>query len=88
MTPVRAQMTQRPRTGNWHLYVCATPGQAADWPRHDWPVSHRSIPTVGERDKALAKLGFRRAAGVWDWDEYENGAGRVRLFASVEVLPE
>lgn len=85
---LRAQMVQLHKAGNWHLYVCTVPGRAAEWPRHDWPVSHRSIPTVGERDKALKGLGFRRTADVWDWQEHESANHRVKLFASVEVIPE
>jgi uncharacterized protein DUF6303 len=81
-------MTQVHGAGNWRLYVVTAPGKALDWPRHDWPASHRSIPTVGERDKALKKMGFRRVGGYWDWDEYEDGNGRARVFASIEVIPE
>ncbi|MGW6789981.1 DUF6303 family protein [Streptomyces chartreusis] len=85
---IRALMSQHQGVGNWHLYVCTTPGVVADWPRHDWPVSHRSIPTVGERDKALKKLGYQRTAELWEWQEYESDSGRVKLFASIEVSPE
>lgn len=81
-------MMQQHKVGNWHLYVCTVPGQAAEWPRHDWPASHRSIPTAGERDKALAVLGFRRTAEFWSWDEFETGSHRVRLFASIEVIAD
>jgi hypothetical protein len=87
MEPVRAQMA-RTYKGNWRLYVCTPPGKAAEWPRHDWPVSRRTIPTSGERDKILAKLGWRRSEDRWLWDEYETGSHRVMLFASVEVIPE
>lgn len=88
MTPIRAQMARDSVDGNWHLYVAITPGRVAEWPRYDWPKSRRSIPTVGERDKVLKSLGFRRDAGVWDWQEHESGSRRVELFASVDVAPE
>lgn len=83
-------MTRRPDTGNWRLYVATAPGRVADWPEYDWPASHYSLPTMGERDKALKRLGYRRPPGntAWDWQETESANHRVQLFASIEVTPD
>ncbi|MCX4912879.1 DUF6303 family protein [Streptomyces sp. NBC_00687] len=85
MTALRAQMVQPARVGHWRMYVSLGPEMAAGWPRHDWPMGHRSIPTPRERDRALKALGYRRTAEAWQWQEYEGPSRRVRLFASIEV---
>ncbi|MFJ4828472.1 DUF6303 family protein [Streptomyces sp. NPDC088747] len=86
MSAVRAQMARDDEA--WCLYVAVAPGRAAEWPRYVWPKGHRNTPTVGERDRALARLGFRRGAEFWDWRERELSNHRVDLFAAIEVLPE
>jgi hypothetical protein len=89
---MQAQMAQRTpdKREVWCLYVCIIPGRVAEWPEHFWPASHRGIPTIGQRDRALKKLGYRRASDTapWDWQETEGKGGSVKLFASIEVLPE
>lgn len=89
---MQAQMAQRMQDKRevWCLYVCIIPGRVAEWPEHYWPASHRGIPSIGQRGRVLKKLGYRRTLGAepWDWQETEGRGGRVKLFASTEVIAD
>lgn len=89
---MQAQMAQRMHNKRevWCLYVCIVPGRVSQWPEHCWPASHRGIPTTSQRDRVLKKLGYRRTseAAPWDWQETEGPGGRVKLFASTEVIAD
>ncbi|MET7746168.1 DUF6303 family protein [Streptomyces sp. NPDC005385] len=54
----------------WELYLVVydAPGT---WPSRSWPASRRHhIPTLEERTKALAELGFQPAPhAAWEWQE-------------------
>ncbi|MFE2556642.1 DUF6303 family protein [Streptomyces sp. NPDC059352] len=64
--------TQR---AHWELYVVLL-GSSDPWPAFQWPVSRRNvIPTLDERVRALASLGYRLAPGAqWEWQESETPA--------------
>lgn len=82
----------RPR---WCLFVPFD--SAALWPHHDWAPS-RPVPTVRQRENALAELGYQPISGAeWRWTEDTEGCcahpgrvcrahpGSVYLRASIEV---
>ncbi|MET7366219.1 DUF6303 family protein [Streptomyces sp. NPDC005566] len=87
MKTFTAQMSNR--GGRWRLYVVLMDVPVSQWPEHDFgptPV----VPTVGERSRVLAALGFVFTDGAeWEWTEYgkTNGddASPVRLLASIRV---
>ncbi|WP_405959197.1 DUF6303 family protein [Streptomyces sp. NBC_00868] len=81
------------RTGGpcWQLYVAMT-GLVSEWPTFTWPTS-AVIPTVDQRQAALAYLGFTLAEGAeWEWTEhtgpdYHSHPVRVLLLGAVKVRP-
>ncbi|MFE7354730.1 DUF6303 family protein [Streptomyces sp. NPDC057543] len=73
--------------GTWELYV-VTDGPSTDWPEYffDRVVP---VPTLDERVRALAALGFKLATDAeWEWQELRSGPmDRVELLAAADVLP-
>ncbi|MGW2186607.1 DUF6303 family protein [Streptomyces sp. NPDC001719] len=77
----------------WRVFV-SLPGLVSDWPEHGWPASRRHvIPTVADRDEALALLGWQVEPGAtWEWSEDPQSDCHghpevVQLLASVRVVP-
>ncbi|MET9107014.1 DUF6303 family protein [Streptomyces zhihengii] len=61
-----AQMAASPETGRWRLYVVIF--GATEWPTYDFDGP--AVPTVQERSRALAALGYVFTDGPgWDWTE-------------------
>lgn len=60
----------KPFRPGWVLFV-TTQGSAQDWPDFCWPEDRIEAPTIAERNRALAKLGFAYAEchRVWSWEE-------------------
>ncbi|MFD5487982.1 DUF6303 family protein [Streptomyces virginiae] len=75
----------------WQLYV-AMSGLVSEWPTYTWPPTGE-IPTLDERARALADLGFSLAEGAeWEWTEhdgpdYHPHPARVLLLCSAKVRP-
>ncbi|MEV6727278.1 DUF6303 family protein [Streptomyces sp. NPDC051364] len=75
----------------WQLYVAMT-GLVSEWPTFTWPAS-TVIPTLYQRQAALAYLGFVLAEGAeWEWTEdtgpdYHPHPVRVLLLGAVKVRP-
>ncbi|MFC9243290.1 DUF6303 family protein [Streptomyces sp. NPDC057136] len=75
----------------WQMFVAMT-GRVSDWPVHTWPTS-TEIPSINEREAALASLGFVLVDGAeWEWTEdtgpeYHPHPVRVSLIAAAEVRP-
>ncbi|MCX4549454.1 DUF6303 family protein [Streptomyces sp. NBC_01500] len=75
--------------GRWRLYVVVLEGRVSQWPEYDFGPT-AAVPTVAERSRALAGLGFVFTDGAeWEWTEYSETHGDdtspVRLLASVLV---
>ncbi|MCX5110671.1 DUF6303 family protein [Streptomyces sp. NBC_00378] len=77
------------RGGRWRLYVVLLGGLVSQWPEHDFgPVV--TVPTVAERSRALAALGFVFIDGAeWEWTEdnetHGDDTSPVLLLASIRV---
>ncbi|GAA2628034.1 DUF6303 family protein [Streptomyces vastus] len=97
---LRAQITLRccgtaipERTAGpcWQLFVVMT-GLVSDWPVFTWPTSPQ-VPTVGERAKSLASLGFTLAEDAeWEWcesttSEFHSHPVQVELMAAAQIRP-
>ncbi|MEU1490350.1 DUF6303 family protein [Streptomyces sp. NPDC005775] len=77
------------RGGRWCLYVALMNAPGSQWPDHYFGRSAQ-VPTVAERSRALAALGFVFAGDAeWEWTEYsetpDDDTSQVRLLASVRV---
>ncbi|MFC9623406.1 DUF6303 family protein [Streptomyces sp. NPDC056930] len=77
------------RAGRWRLYVALTGVPVSEWPEHDFGPT-ATAPTVADRSRALAALGFVFIDGAeWEWTEYRETHGDdtapVRLLASIQV---
>jgi hypothetical protein len=87
MGTLTAQMSN---TGDaWRLYVVLY--GVPDWPTFRWERSG-PVPTVAERRRALAGLGYEVAPGaVWSWTEDsrdpDDDSTPVLLIAAVTVRP-
>ncbi|WP_369043468.1 DUF6303 family protein [Streptomyces sp. Midd1] len=79
------------------LVVYNAPGP---WPSRSWPASRRHhIPTLEERTRALAKLGYQPAPhAAWEWQESTNDANDAiadihghpaepTVYAAIDVVP-
>lgn len=88
MRTLTAQMSQMRGEGRaWRLYVVVY-GET-EWPTYRWERSG-PVPTVAERRRALAALGYEVAPGaVWSWTEDSRDPGDdstpVVLIAAVSV---
>ncbi|MFB7179028.1 DUF6303 family protein [Streptomyces sp. NPDC056257] len=73
----------------WQVYVTQW-GLVGEWPTFTWPTS-AVIPTVEQRQAALAVLGFTLVEDAeWEWTEhagpdYHPHPVRVLLLAGVKV---
>ncbi|MFF3971965.1 DUF6303 family protein [Streptomyces rubiginosohelvolus] len=77
------------RHGLWCLYVALMGVPVSQWPEHCFGRAVQ-VPTVDERSRALAELGFVFTDGAeWEWTEYsetpEDDTSPVRLLASIKV---
>ncbi|MFJ2265793.1 DUF6303 family protein [Streptomyces sp. NPDC088846] len=77
------------RGGRWRLYVVLLGGLALHWPEHDFGPAV-TVPTVAERSRALAALGFVFTDGAeWEWTEdnetHGDDTSPVLLLASIRV---
>ncbi|MEV5204368.1 DUF6303 family protein [Streptomyces sp. NPDC053720] len=77
------------RDGRWRLYVVLMDVRASEWPEHDFGPTD-AVPTVAQRSRALAALGFVFTGGAeWEWAEYYethgDDASPVRLLAAIQV---
>ncbi|SCF79657.1 DUF6303 family protein [Streptomyces sp. Ncost-T10-10d] len=82
-----AQMSNR--AGRWRLYVVLLGGLVSRWPEHDFGLT-ATVPTVAERSRALAALGFVFTDGAeWNWIEdcetHGDDTSPVLLLASIRV---
>ncbi len=82
-----AQISQR--DGRWCLYVVLMGVPVSQWPEHHFGPT-AMVPTLVERSRALAALGFVFTDGAeWQWVEYSethgDDASPVRLLASIRV---
>lgn len=83
-----------PRAAHWELYVVLY-NTTDPWPSHKWTGGRRAhiVPTVAERDAALAELGYERLPGAdWEWQETETPdhhghQPRVSFLGTVNVRP-
>ncbi|MGV4888448.1 DUF6303 family protein [Streptomyces viridosporus] len=85
MRTLTAQMSNN--GGAWRLYVVLY-GET-DWPTVRW-VRSGPVPTVAERRRALATLGYEVAPGAkWSWTEDsqvpDDDSSPVLLIAAVTV---
>ncbi|CAM5287875.1 DUF6303 family protein [Streptomyces griseomycini] len=85
MKTLTAQMSSDGRT--WRLYVVLF-GESG-WPTVRWERPG-PVPTVAERRRALAELGYEVASGAgWSWSEDsrdpDDDSTPVLLIAAVEV---
>lgn len=84
----RAQLVRHHAKRGWLLFV-PLPGNVSEWPEATWSTS--TVPTIAQRTRALAELGFTYADGHegWDWveEEQEDDRSRVRLSACASVRP-
>ncbi|WP_285526432.1 DUF6303 family protein [Streptomyces lavendulae] len=74
--------------GEWEIYV-VTDGPSQCWPTYTFRRI-QPIPTLAERNTALAHLGYEAADddAVWEWMEMRDTAkADVRLLASLDVTP-
>ncbi|WP_438314529.1 DUF6303 family protein [Streptomyces sp. HUAS TT3] len=82
---LKAHMSNR---AGWHLFVVLM--NETRWPSHDWPDG-ATIPTLAERARVLADLGYAVEPGTeWSWiegDPAEDWDAPVLLMASVSVRP-
>ncbi|WWM26125.1 DUF6303 family protein [Streptomyces sp. B21-104] len=77
------------RGGRWCLYVVLMGVPVSQWPEHSFGRTVQ-VPTVDERSRALATLGFVFTDGAeWEWTEYserpDDDTSPVRLLASAQV---
>ncbi|MET9418970.1 DUF6303 family protein [Streptomyces klenkii] len=84
----KAQMANR-SSGHWHLYVALMGVPVSWWPEADWGRS-APVPTLVERERALAELGYEVAPGCcWEWiedsDDPDDPSSPVLLIAAVDV---
>lgn len=79
---MNAHLTRK-RDGTWYVWVAVS--GVTHWPKYAWPSAHDRIPTLAERDKALAALGYHRTTKGWDWAEYEDDDGYVQIYAVADV---
>lgn len=77
----------------WELYLVVY-NTTEQWPAHAWPASRRhQIPTIAERTKALAGLGYAPAPDrEWDWCEgetpdFHGHPVTVYVFAGIDIVP-
>lgn len=82
----RAQMATR--GGHWRLYVVLL-NTWDQWPGMEWSRT-APVPTLAERERALAGLGYEIAPGAeWEWCEDtetpEDSASPVLLIAAATV---
>ncbi|MFJ3547945.1 DUF6303 family protein [Streptomyces sp. NPDC090114] len=85
MRTLTAQMSSDGRA--WRLYVVVY--GATEWPTFRWEHAG-PVPTVAERRRMLAALGYEVAPGaVWSWTEDSRGpdddSTPVVLIAAVDV---
>ncbi|WP_051807711.1 DUF6303 family protein [Streptomyces sp. NRRL F-2664] len=75
-------------SGEWELYV-VTDGPSRCWLTYEFRRI-QPIPTLAERNTAMARLGYAAADddAVWEWMEMRDTArADVRLLASLDVAP-
>lgn len=79
---------------HWKVYVPLV-GRVDEWPTYRWQGARRRhiIPTLTERETALAELGYRLAPDAeWRWVEdtgpdYHGHAPQVILIGAIDVVP-
>ena len=76
-----ANMSQN-RNGEWRVYVCLFPGT---WPE---VTMGKEVPTLVQRQEALASLGFTAVPEdvFWHWTEDKEDDGSVMLIATCNVV--
>ncbi|MER6500204.1 DUF6303 family protein [Streptomyces sp. NPDC001455] len=77
------------RGGRWRLYVVLLGVPVSQWPEHDFGPA-AVVPTVAERSRVLAGLGFVFTEGAeWEWMEdnevLDDDASPVLLLAAARV---
>ncbi|MFD4144347.1 DUF6303 family protein [Streptomyces sp. NPDC058572] len=89
MVTTQAQLAPCLVTGRWRLYVALFGVSASQWPAYELNPGPR-VPSVQERSRALAALGYVFTDGAaWRWAEERQAPDEpdtpVRLFATAEV---
>lgn len=83
----------RPSGACWELYLVVY-NTTEQWPHHKWPVARRhQVPTLAERTRALASLGYSPAADAeWQWQEtdtpsYHGHKPGPTFLGSIDIVP-